>query len=160
MPKLNFSSSQIESTQNRIVTITESPTDAQYPNAKAVKSYIDNLLANMDYITGTSTINGWTVDTYKSGKKVAYASEIISSADISKAWGSIYVNQGGNYTKSFPSGVFTNVLYKNVYSDSSSSYSTWLITQSGGGNSFAYQLARAASNTVSNIKVYFLLIGY
>ena len=160
MPKINFSSSNIENTQNRIVNITGSSTDSQYPSARAVKSYIDNLLADIDYITGTSTVNGWTVDTYKSGKKVAYASETISSADISKTWGSIYVNQGGNYTKSFPSGVFTNVLYKNVYSDSSASYSTWLITQSGGGSSFAYQLARGTSATVPNVKIYFLMIGY
>ena len=54
--------SDLESKSNKVTEISGSSTDTQYPSAKAVKTYIDNLelitIDDIDTICGASIVNG------------------------------------------------------------------------------------------------------
>lgn len=123
MAKISFSSNKIENTDNKATSFViggGANSDAKYPSTRAVNNavinYIDSLLADMDYVTNTSTVDGWTVEYYRSGKIVARIKKTCSGVDISKVWGSGYASTS-TYTVAAPSGVFTNIKHKEVYAE-------------------------------------------
>lgn len=102
MPKLTFSTSNIESKENKIVSIGSGSTDSQYPSAKAVYSAINSICSTLitnstpaDYIVSQGSSSVWVWRKWASG--------------ISECWGTLSTaHQSGSGTTTFHTGVSTS----------------------------------------------------
>ena len=108
MPKINFSSSNIESKNNKTTSFTigsSSSSDSTYPSTKAVSDAVTNYVAaNAAPITivESGTLDGWYYQKLSDGGCYISKSVQFSSLNIDLVFGSAYYR---SISFTFPSGL-------------------------------------------------------
>lgn len=108
MPKINFSSSNIENKNNKITSFTvwsSSNSDSTYPSTKAVSAAVSNYVAaNTAPVTiiESGTLDGWYYQKLSDGGCYIQKSVQLGALNIDLSFGSAYYR---STSFSFPSGL-------------------------------------------------------
>lgn len=171
MPKINFSSSNIESKDNKITSLTTGSTDSTYPSTKAVYDYVNNTVNTVnedlqvrieqrplvgDYIVSRHSNANWDWVIYNSGWCECYGFIKINTT-MDNTWGSIY--EGDGYSLSYPV-TFKTVPYELAQANLDCGSFTEAFIKNTTTHSSTYYPLRPYTGTAGDGYIYFRVAGY
>lgn len=174
MPKLNFSSSNIENKNNKTTSFTvgsSSISDSTYPSTKAVYDYVNNTVNTVnedlqvrieqrplvgDHIVSRHSNTNWDWVIYSSGWCECYGVIHINTT-MDSPWGNIY--EGDGYSLSYPV-TFRTVPYELAQANLSCGSFTEAFLKNTTTHSATYYPLRPSTGITGDGYIYLRVAGY